>query len=124
LDRWTKLVETPPVQFTQIYYECYQDSTSAFITALGVASGNVQIFIPISVFLILPFLYCILVAIRQVPPREEYKKNERSEVSDILSLLLLRIRDGKTRAIKKNGVLQALAKGKVDSANQLITSLS
>ncbi len=78
-NNWAKLVENPPVQFTQIYYECYQPTTSAFITAVGVASGNTQIFIPFFVFGLLPFLYFLLVAIRQVPPKEEYTKAEVSE---------------------------------------------
>jgi hypothetical protein len=111
LDNWMKLVNNPPVQFTQTYYECYQSSGPAFVTAVGVASGNVQIFVPIVMFGLLPFLYFVLVAVRQVPPKEEYRKDDKQIAVEILGLLLLRIRDGKTRGIKRNGVLQALAKG-------------
>jgi hypothetical protein len=37
---------------------------------------------------------------------------------EILALLLLRIRDGKTRGIKRNGVLQALAKELISAAKE------
>jgi hypothetical protein len=112
------LVYNPPVQFTQIYYECYEPASSAFITAVGVASGNTQIFIPFAVFGLLPFLYFILVAIRQVPPKEEYTKQEKKEAVEILSLLLLRIRDGKTRGIRKKGTLESLARELIAAAKE------
>lgn len=109
---WQKLIDNPPVQFTQTYYECYETTSSALLTSLGVASGNSQLFIPIVMVAILPLIYAILVCIRQVPPKEEYQKIEKAQVMDILSLVLLRMRDGKTRNIKKDGVLLRMAKGK------------
>lgn len=81
------------------------------VSALGIASGNVQIFIPIFVFILLPFLYVSLVAIKQVPPKPEYTKEEKDQALEIFSMLLLRLRDGKTRGIKPRGVLVGLTKG-------------
>lgn len=71
-------MDNPPVQFTQTYFECYDTASSAMLNALGVASGNTQLFIPFAVFMILPLLYFSLVIIRQVPPKDEYNKQEVS----------------------------------------------
>ncbi len=62
--------------FTQTYFECFDSAESSFINAIGIASGNVQIFIPFVVFALLPFLYFLLVLIRQVPPKPEYTREE------------------------------------------------
>eukprot|EP00981_Chlorochromonas_danica_P008198 scaffold2062_cov181-Ochromonas_danica.AAC.2 len=115
---WKKLVESPPVQFTQTYYECYDSESSAMFNALGVASGNTQLFVPLAVFLLLPLLYCSLVVIRQVPPKDEYNKIEKGQVLDILALLVLRLRDGKTRGIKRHGVLLQLVKEMIAAAKE------
>jgi hypothetical protein len=64
------------VQFTQIYYECYNNEQSALLAAVGIASGNVQIFLPFLAFAVLPVFYVILVLIGQVPPRDEYNNKE------------------------------------------------
>lgn len=66
----------PPVAFTQTYFECYESETSSFINAIGIASGNVQIFIPFVILVLLPFLYGLLVLVRQVPPKPEYSTEE------------------------------------------------
>lgn len=115
---WAKLVASPPVQFTQIYYECYDNTQSAIVAAIGIAQGNTQTFLPFFVVLALPILYFILVVIREVPPKAEYKEQEKTEVSEILSLLMLRLRDGKTRGVKKNGVLMGLAKEMIAMAKE------
>jgi hypothetical protein len=110
---WNQLVVVPPVQFTQLYYECYDQTRAAIVSALGIASGNAQIFLPILMFLILPFLYLILLVIHEVPPKAEYKEQEKEQVNAIFALVLLRLRDGKTRGIKKHGILSQLAKGMI-----------
>jgi hypothetical protein len=69
-------VNNPPVAFTQTYFECFDSPQSSFINAIGIASGNVQIFIPFVIFALLPFLYGLLVLVRQVPPKPEYSNEE------------------------------------------------
>lgn len=71
-----QLIAAPPVQFTQTYLECYDSVETSFINAVGIASGNVQIFIPVVVLVLLPFLYLFLVVLRQVPPKPEYSNEE------------------------------------------------
>eukprot|EP01034_Spumella_vulgaris_P021988 gene21988-28075_t len=108
---WDFLVSNPPVAFTQTYYECFDSPRSSFVNAIGIASGNVQIFIPFVIFALLPFLYGLLVLVRQVPPKPEYSNEEQEQALRIFSMLLLRLRDGKTRGIKPRGVLMGLTKG-------------
>lgn len=76
------------------------------------ASGNTQLFVPIGVVAVLPILYFALVAIGQVPPKDEYNAAEKDEVIEMLAILLLRLRDGKTRGIKQKGVLLQMVKGR------------
>ena len=56
------------MQLTQDYYECYPSTYNAFLDAVGIASGNTSLAVPIIVFLLLPLLYFLLVAINQVRP--------------------------------------------------------
>jgi hypothetical protein len=76
-----QLVRIPPVQFTQIYYECYNNAQSALLAAVGIASGNVQIFLPFLAFGVLPLFYIVLVIIGQVPPKDEYNNKEVCSLS-------------------------------------------
>jgi hypothetical protein len=61
-----KLVDTPPVSLQQTYFECYQTEASALFDAFGIASGNTSLAVPIVVTMLLPLLYLLLVAIKQV----------------------------------------------------------
>lgn len=110
-ETWQKLVNQPPVNFTQIYFECTYQVRGAIVQALGIAQGNTQIFLPFLIFAILPFLYAVLVLIQQVPPKDEYREQEKNQATQMLALIMLRLRDGKTRGIKRNGVLQRLVEG-------------
>lgn len=113
-----KVLDTAPAQLTQNYYECYQNSDSAFFNALGIASGNTQLAVPLAVLALLPVLYILLVAVRKVPPKEEYTNLEKDQAIEILSILLLRIRDGKTRGVKSKGVLLNLTKELIAAAKE------
>eukprot|EP01038_Epipyxis_sp_PR26KG_P008682 gene8682-11733_t len=84
--------------------------------AVGIAAGNTQLFLPILVMSLLPFLYFLLVIIKQVPPKEEYPEEEKKQALEILSILLLRLRDGKTRGIRKKGLIETLAKEMIIAA--------
>eukprot|EP01031_Cornospumella_fuschlensis_P026086 gene26086-31499_t len=117
-EAWSKLVTEPPVAFTQTYYECYQDSFSALLTAFGVASGNVQLFLPVCVLFALPLLYFSLMVVKQLPPKDEYVEREKAEVLETLAILLLRLRDGKTRGLRRGGVLQGLGVEMIKAAKE------
>jgi hypothetical protein len=73
-----KLVINPPQQFTQIYFECYNAPLDTLLSAVGIATGNIQFFLPFLVFATLPLFYLILVMIGQVPARDEYNNKEVS----------------------------------------------
>lgn len=113
-----RLVSTAPAQLTQDYYDCYPTASNAFFNALGIASGNTQLVVPLTVLVTIPLIYLFLVLIQQVPPKEEYTALEKEEVMEIVSIILLRLRDGKTRGFKKNGVLVKLTKELIKAAKE------
>ncbi len=88
------------------------------LNAVGVAMGNTSLAVPFVVFLCLPFIYIILVIIKQVPPPEEYSNEEKDEALQTFATLLLRMRDGKTRGIKSNGVLVQMTKELITAAKE------
>ncbi len=106
------------MQLTQDYYECYSGDRAALINAVGVAVGNTSLAVPFIVIMCLPFIYMILVLIKQVPPPDEYSKDEKEEAIETLATLLLRMRDGKTRGVKANGVLVTLTKELISAAKE------
>jgi hypothetical protein len=112
------LAVNTPTQLTQDYYECYPDQFSAFLNAIGIASGNTQLAVPLTVCFLLPLVYLVLVAMRQAPPKEEYTNREKQQALEILSILLLRLRDGKSRGIRKNGVLIQLTEELIRAAKE------
>jgi TRAP-type C4-dicarboxylate transport system permease small subunit len=118
LTYYDNLVNTPPVVLVENYYECYQDVFTAFMDALGIASGNTQLAVPITVVFLLPMVYFILVAIKQAPPKEEYTNIEKKQALEILSILLLRLRDGKSRGVKRNGILMQLTNELIKAAKE------
>jgi hypothetical protein len=111
-------VNNPPVALTQNYYECFSSKRDALLNAVGVAMGNTSLAVPFVVFLCLPIIYILLVIIQQVPPPAEYSKDEKDQALETFATLLLRMRDGKTRGIKQQGVLISLTKELIIAAKQ------
>lgn len=114
----SRLVDTAPVQLTQDYYACLPTASSAFLNALGIATGNTQLIVPFAVLVTIPLVYLFLVLINRVPPKEEYSPKEKEEVMEIVSIILLRLRDGKTRGIRKQGVLMRLTHELISAAKE------
>ena len=98
----------------------------AIFISVGVASGNTATLIPVVMFSLLPLLYLYLQASGSVPPKDEYSKAEVvtchrcpclhhqiEAATQSLAILMLRIRDGKTRGINQKGLLKQLTKGAV-----------
>ena len=54
------LADSPPQRLEQEYYECHHDNSEALFQALGIASGNAAMFVPIILFSLLPLLYLYL----------------------------------------------------------------
>ncbi len=94
---------------TEPYFECTSTFYEALNNAIGIASGNTSTFFPIFVAMLLPLMYLYLKIIGYVPPKEEYTKEEKEEALDILLTNILRVRDGKTRAMPKHGPFVNLA---------------
>ena len=61
-----KLVNNPPAQFTQNYYSCYPLPLPSFQTAVGIASGNTALSLPVLVFMLLPIIYFFMLKLKQV----------------------------------------------------------
>lgn len=60
------MVNNPPAQFTQNYYSCYPKSLPSFQTAVGIASGNTTLSLPVLVFMVLPIIYFFMLKLNQV----------------------------------------------------------
>lgn len=114
--QWGKLQAVPPEAISETYFECYPHMDATFINAIGVASGNTSIAMIVFLFLMLPVLYIILAVISQIPSKEEYSHDEKQDAMELLSIILLRLRDGKSRGIKRRGVLAGLAKELMSAA--------
>ena len=93
IPNFISLANIPPLQLTEAYYECASTYISAFINALGIASGTVSIFIPLVVIIMLLCPLIIAVCKGKQVEVQKYGKDERSTMLDILALQLLLIRD-------------------------------
>ena len=60
------MVNVPPAQFTQNYYSCYPQSLTSFQSAVGIASGNTALSLPVLVFMVLPIIYFFMLKLKQV----------------------------------------------------------
>jgi hypothetical protein len=103
-----KIVQKPPTKFYEDYYTCKPNALITLQTAAGVASGNSSLALPFVVFLLMPFIYLILRQLRQLPPPEEYSAEDKANAADVLHTIMLRLRDGKRKGVKKGGLLENL----------------
>ena len=58
---------------------------------MGIASGNVATVIPIAVVCLLPAMFLFMYIIGQIPPKDEYKKEEKDDAIEALAKQLLRV---------------------------------
>jgi hypothetical protein len=94
---------------TQIYFKCYQDSYSAFLNAVGVASGNTSIAILVLMFLLVPLCFAMMACCRIIPRKQEYKESEKQRTLDTLATMILRSRDHYYEGVKPKGLVSQLA---------------
>lgn len=114
---WSNLYNQPaPASLETGYYKCDPTKSSALMNSIGIASGNVGLFVPVMVVLMLPLIYTWLKFIGFVPPKEEYTEQELEVATSLLVTQVLRIRDGKTRGMQKMRFLQALTKELIQAA--------
>jgi hypothetical protein len=106
-DAWENL-KTPPLPLEERYFSCKPFVRDALFNSLGIAAGNTATMVPLLCLCFLPLLYVYLQAAGRVPPKAEYTPAELDAAIRALSLMMLRIRDGKIRGIKKGSVLQVL----------------
>jgi hypothetical protein len=107
---YDKLVESPPTQITEVYYQCTLTELDAVNNAIGIASGNTTTIVPVVVMLLLPFIYLWLKAFNIPMPVPEYSEEQKKDVVEFFITQLMRANDKKTRGMKKNGVLLRLVK--------------
>jgi len=72
--------------------------------------------VPLLMTMLLPFVYLYLHNSSDKPMKKEYEEEEVLAASGALALMVLRIRDGKTRDTIANGVLRKLTKELILSA--------
>lgn len=107
-EAWDLLEKYPPVDLIEKYYSCYQKPIDAIFNAVGIATGNTSIVVPIVCIICLPILFLYLQLSSRTPPKEEYSKSELFAAEQALALIMLRIRDGKHRGVKKDSILTTL----------------
>ena len=81
-----------------------------------VQQGNTALAVPIVMTLLLPAVYLYLQKSSDIPTKKEYEDEELQDAASALALMILRIRDGKTRDTLTNGVLRNLTKELIASA--------
>jgi hypothetical protein len=114
---WENLL-TPPLPLEERYFSCKPAVFDALFNSLGIAAGNTATLVPLLCLCFLPLLYVYLQAAGRVPPKAEYTPAELDSAIKALSLIMLRIRDGKLRGIKKGSVLQNLTTDLIAAAKE------
>lgn len=113
---WKILENNPPIELVEKYYSCSQKPVDAAFNAVGIATGNTSIMVPIACIICLPILYVYLLVFAGVPPSDDYTGAELGAAETALALIILRIRDGKYRGVKKDSVLMKLTKDLIVAA--------
>lgn len=93
------LIRNPPTDFVERYYECAMAPQDALNDAIGIASGNATTLVPIAFMVLLPFLYIWLDITGHSKMKDEFTEEDREDMQNRLVTQLLRVRDGKVRAI-------------------------
>jgi hypothetical protein len=104
------LASTPPTQLTATYFACTATVFDAIFNSIGISIGNVQFFVPLFMLFVMPLVYFYLLGVGHVPPKREYEKEEYEASLQAFANIMLRLRDGKSRNLVKNGVLDNLVK--------------
>lgn len=118
-EAWAAISNTPPTEFTQDYYACKASPADAFFNSMGIAAGNTSTLLPIAFLFIMPLVYTYLKTSGTMPPPKEYADDDVNDALKALGLMLLRINDGKTSAVKSNSTLMKLTNELVDATKVL-----
>ena len=113
---YANLIQSAPTPIVESYYQCVLTWSDALTNAAGIAGGNVSIIVPIILFMALPVIYLWLKFTGNVTPIPEYDKSQKELALDLLALQILRVRDNRTRGMKRNGYLMKLAEELVGAA--------
>ncbi|CAE7537794.1 unnamed protein product, partial [Symbiodinium microadriaticum] len=118
IDKWKDLVDNPPTPLVENYYECVETPESALFQSVGVSVGNTSALVPIVLLGTLPFLFLYFQLSGKAPLKPEYEEEDLETIGKALSLLILRVRDGKLRGIKKDGTLYHLTRELLHSSKE------
>jgi hypothetical protein len=89
-----KLKNNPPVELSEVYYNCRNSERTVFADSIGVAAGAMGLYVPLLVFMTLLLLRAYSRHKRQTVA-STYSKDEQQEVLNFLAFNLLLARDGK-----------------------------
>lgn len=78
------------------------------MNSVGVATGNLSIFMFFLVLILAPLSYCLSKKVKKTKP--EYEMEEIQSASYALTVALMRIRDGKDKGIDPDGILVKLTR--------------
>jgi hypothetical protein len=86
-----KLLQIPPTDLTEIYFECNRSPYDSFISALGVSVGNTVM----ARYVAIAFVTFILFWYNRIYPLHTYTNKEREKVLQFFAFNLLLARDGR-----------------------------
>ena len=97
----------PPVSMFEKYVECFPIQSDVVMNSLGVATGNLSIFMFFLILILAPLSYFLR---KKVVSKPEYEIDEIQSASYALTVALMRIRDGKDQGIDPDGILVKLTR--------------
>ena len=99
-------MDTPPVKFYQDFYTCKPDPLTTAQAALGVASGNLSVTVPIVLAILLPLVFLLLQCLDKVPLEDIYGKEDEEKALQVVAGMMLRLRDRRAVGLRPNSILQ------------------
>lgn len=88
-----KMISSPPTEFTEIYLECRHGFLEVLNNSIGLAMGNLALYIPIVVF-IATCLMTIYTKWRHVEVAHTYTSEEKNDILQYFAFNMLLARDG------------------------------
>ena len=99
-------MEIPPTKFYQDYFTCKPDTLSTVQAAVGVASGNLSVTVPIVLAILLPLVFLLLQCLDKVPMKDVYGKEDEEKALQVVAGMMLRLRDRRAVGLRPDSTLQ------------------
>jgi len=74
--------------------------------AVGVASGNLSVTVPIVLAILLPLVFLLLQCLDKVPMKDVYGKEDEEKALQVVAGMMLRLRDRRAVGLRPDSTLQ------------------